>query len=134
MKTTILFTAILIGMTACCGQREPKTSQIEATPQLTQEAVEPADDACISGGYTKQRTPAPEEIALFNKLTADLDGVAYTPESVATQVVSGVNYKFICEARTVTAEPQTYKAEVVIYEPLPCSEKQPRITKITKIQ
>jgi hypothetical protein len=40
-------------------------------------------------------------------------GVKYThPQAVATQVVNGINYAFICEATTVTAQPVHYLALV----------------------
>ena len=62
-----------------------------------------------------------------------LDGVGYTPLSVQSQVVKGTNYRFLCEATTVTLEPQTSQAMVTVYKPLP-SEGNARIMAITPIQ
>lgn len=86
----------------------------------------------LAGGYTDQRTPTAEELTLFKTATAELDGVGYTPETVATQVVAGKNYRFICKAVTATRKPQIYKAVVTIYQPLP-GKGEPRITKIEKL-
>lgn len=86
----------------------------------------------IAGGYSQQRPLKAEEVALFKQVTAELDGVSYTPESVSTQVVAGRNYRFICKAVTVTREPQTYQAEVVVFEPLP-GRGEPRITSFKRL-
>lgn len=48
-----------------------------------------------------------------------MTGVSYTPESVATQVVAGTNYRFICTAKTATPGPETYEAEIIVFQPLP---------------
>ena len=73
----------------------------------------------LSGGYTQQRPLDAEELELFQKATDSLTGVSYTPESVATQVVAGTNFRFICSAQTTSSPPETYKAEVTIFRPLP---------------
>lgn len=86
----------------------------------------------LSGGFSAQRPLNEADQALFRSLTAELDGVGYTPQSVATQVVAGTNYRFICKAVTVTRKPKSYQAEVTIYKPLP-NHGEPRITAIKKL-
>lgn len=49
----------------------------------------------VCGGFTDQREPSEEEMEMFRKLTAVGD-VVYTPLTVSTQVVAGINYKFWC--------------------------------------
>lgn len=86
----------------------------------------------MTGAYSNQRPLNTEEQALFRQVTAHLSGVGYTPESVSTQVVAGRNYRFICKAVTVTREPQTYQAEVIVFEPLP-GRGEPHITSIKRL-
>ena len=49
----------------------------------------------LCGGYTEQREPSEDEMTLFRQATAGID-TTFTPLSVATQVVAGLNYKFWC--------------------------------------
>ena len=55
-----------------------------------------------------------------------------TPESVATQVVAGTNYRFICTAITATPGPETYEAEIIVFQPLP-GQGEAKIAKITRL-
>lgn len=86
----------------------------------------------MTGAYGQQRPLRAEEAELFRTMTTGLVGVSYTPQSVATQVVAGTNYRFICNAVTATHKPQSYQAEVVVYQPLP-GQGEARITKITRL-
>lgn len=49
----------------------------------------------VCGGYTEQREPNDEELRLFEEVTGTGEMII-TPLSVATQVVAGTNYKFLC--------------------------------------
>lgn len=71
----------------------------------------------ILGGYTAFRKIEEKEKALFEK-TMNLKGVSYTPLAVATQVVSGTNYRFLCEAKVVIPDPVPYNTLVTVYAPL----------------
>lgn len=116
-KILLLIAAVLtLSSCSCTGSKTKKATKTQM----------------IAGGYSQQREPNAEELALFKQVTAELDGVKYTPETVATQVVAGRNYRFVCKAVTATREPKTYKAEVVVYQPLP-GQGEPRISKITKL-
>lgn len=83
----------------------------------------------ILGGYTAFRTMKEEEKTLFTK-TMNLKGVNYTPLAVATQVVSGINYKFLCEAKVVIPEAVPYNTLVTVYAPL---QGEPVITEIKNL-
>lgn len=57
--------------------------------------------------------------AAFDKATAGMMGVGYTPAALlGTQVVAGVNYAVLCSATQVTADPATALAVMVIYADL----------------
>ena len=86
----------------------------------------------MTGAYTDQRPLNDEEKKLFRTVTANLAGVRYTPESVATQVVAGTNYRFVCTAEPVTQAPQTFRAEVFIFQPLP-GRGEAHITEIRRL-
>lgn len=73
----------------------------------------------ITGGWTKFRVVTDEDIEIFKEATKGLVGVTYEALIVSTQIVAGTNYKFICNAATVTLSPVEYLAEVLIFKPLP---------------
>lgn len=106
-----------------CGWFGGKTEKTEEKP---------TDEEMLTGGYTRQRALTAEDTALFEAATHGLTGVSYTPESVATQIVAGTNYRFICTAVTATAEPKTYKAAVTIFQPLP-GRGEPEVTEIIRL-
>lgn len=76
------------------------------------------------GGYTDYRALAEEDATLFAEVY-DAEP-ALTPYAVATQVVAGSNYRFLCRDE---AE-QEYV--VSIFVPLPCNadSQQPRVTNV----
>ena len=86
----------------------------------------------MCGGYTGQRPLQEQEQQLFRRVTDKLVGVRYTPESVATQVVAGTNYRFVCTAETIAPEPETFRAEVTVFQPLP-GQGEARITEIRRL-
>lgn len=73
---------------------------------------------CV-GGYTQQREITEEELSLFKSVTADTEYGKYVPETVATQIVAGINLRFTCSnGRTIT-----------IHKPLP-HQGEPRILEV----
>jgi len=71
------------------------------------------------GAYTAYSTDiSPEARKVFEEATKGLVGVKYTPLAVSTQVVSGVNYRFFCNARDVYPGALNEAALVEIYQPL----------------
>lgn len=121
LKTLILILAAT-AMTACGGPARKAEKQKEKQPQKEM----------LTGGYTAQRPLTEAEAELFRTVTSKLVGVSYTPESVATQVVAGTNYRFICTAKPSTLHPETYRAEVIVFQPLP-GRGEAKITKIERL-
>lgn len=117
LKLTIAILAAIL-LTACGGPAKRTEKQQEKT--------------ILCGGYTQQRPLEVSEHELFRQVTAGMTGVSYTPESVGTQVVAGTNYRFVCKAKTVTPNPETYRAEVIVFKPLP-GQGEAKITKITRL-
>ncbi len=85
----------------------------------------------LYGGFTKFRPVEEDDLKVFQEAKGGLTGVDYEPLIVATQIVAGTNYKFICNAEAVVLNPHPYLAEVSIFQPLPSEkETKPIITDI----
>ena len=94
----------------------------------------------ICGGYTVQREPTGEEMSMFRSVTGTGDTV-FTPLSVSTQVVAGINYRFYCRYEDTSDGIQRKAADdddkygycwITIYKPLP-GRGEPTLTSIEKI-
>lgn len=68
------------------------------------------------GGFTSFREITKEEISLFEKAMNGLVGVRYTPLAVATQVVNGINYSYLCDSMVVVPGAVNYNALVIIHK------------------
>jgi len=79
-----------------------------------------ADDPepMISGGWSEFRDLTEEDLAVFEEAMADLDGVVYEPISVSTQIVAGMNYRFLCNATVVYPDAETVEKYVTVYKDL----------------
>ena len=120
----ILLLATVAALAACGGNATKKAE----TPQTKRPQTETRTQT--AGGYTAMRVPTAEDKAVFDEAMKGLAGVTYTPDSVATQIT---NYKFLCTARTAAREPMTYRAEAVVYKPLPQSGGQAVLTSIVRL-
>ncbi len=70
----------------------------------------------MTGAYTPFKTEiSPEEKDVFKKAMGQILGVNYEPLAVASQVVSGVNYKFFSNATPVYPDAATKPVMVKIY-------------------
>lgn len=77
---------------------------------------------CYEGGYGRwsvPHLPCATEMYVFNSALRGMRGIRYIPLNVSTQMVSGTNYRFTCEAVTVTLSPLRYYVVISIYQPLP---------------
>ncbi|WP_445946263.1 hypothetical protein [Shewanella sp.] len=68
------------------------------------------------GPYTSEINP--EAKAAFADAMEHFVGVKYSPVAVASQVVSGINYSFFCNAEVVVPSSTVYPAMVDVYKPL----------------
>lgn len=72
--------------------------------------LEEPEEKMLCGGYTQQHELSDEDIALFRAVVGE---GTYTPLTVATQVVAGLNYRFCCSKSS-----DTKKYFITIYKPL----------------
>lgn len=69
-------------------------------------------DVPVAGGWTGLEEVDEEARALFERAVAEVVGVRYEPLLVASQVVNGVNYRFICKETRMTNPPVRGVAKV----------------------
>lgn len=74
-------------------------------------------DEMLMGGYTDQRPLTAEDSAVFAAATKDYAYLKLAPLSVATQVVAGTNYLFVCTTSGFNRPPT--ETMVKIFKPLP---------------
>lgn len=74
---------------------------------------------------------SPEAQKVFDTAFSGFVGVRYTPIAVATQVVAGINYSFLCNSKGVYPGATNQVAIVNIYQPL---EGDPHITEIRRFE
>lgn len=116
MKTKLLLSLACIAiLTLACNKQ---ASQSTATIKTEFPA------AC--GGYTDYRVLSDDEVVLFDSIYGEA-APALKPYAVATQVVAGTNYRFLCHDEAK----QEYV--VTIFVPLPCYADSQQ-TKVTNIQ
>ena len=116
-----IFLALIIALPlAGCANNSVKSN---ASAESQAEAVE-TETTQIVGGYTEPREITSEELEMFKKATADYAELQLVPQTVCTQVVAGLNYKFFCDCKEGY---NLSRCDVIIYKPL---EGEPSVTKI----
>jgi hypothetical protein len=83
------------------------------------------------GAWTVHDCITADDMAIFNTAMKGLIGVNYEPIILATQLVNGTNYSFICKTTIMNEEMTKGIAEVIIYKPL---KGDPVVTGIHKIK
>ncbi len=76
-----------------------------------------ATETHVLGGWSAYHKLTPEDRLVFDEAMKGFVGVKYTPISVSTQVVAGMNYRFKCEASMPPSE-VIWEAIVEIFKPL----------------
>lgn len=74
-------------------------------------------DEMLMGGFSDQRALTAEDSAVFAAATKDYAYLKLAPLSVATQVVAGTNYLFVCTTSGFNRPPT--ETMVKIFKPLP---------------
>ena len=74
-------------------------------------------DEMLMGGFSEQRPLTAEDSAVFATATKDYAYLKLSPLSVATQVVAGTNYLFVCMTSGFNRPPT--ETMVKIFRPLP---------------
>lgn len=89
----------------------------------------------IVGGFTEAQdsTITSELQEIFDLALQDYDGMSFKPkELVSTQVVAGINYKFLCEGSAVVPNAESSEYYVTVYKDLSGNCKIINVEKIEK--
>lgn len=113
--TLIAITSLLTG---CASQRTPQ----ESNPEKRH----------LVGGWSEYTNITDDELQLFTNTTKELIGVTYQPTKLSKQIVSGMNYRFLCTATPLTLNPTSYQAIIQIYRP--ANGNPPTVTNIERIE
>lgn len=93
----------------------------DGTVTEVEETGVPVYDSDLDGGWRQREDMnlSEEDTSIFDKAMEGFVGVSYSPIAVlATQVVAGTNYAYLCEATPAVLDPEPFYAVVVIYEDL----------------
>ena len=86
----------------------------------------------MPGGWTAFSFTIPGDAKhVFDKALEGFTGVGYTPLAVATQVVEGTNYCYLCKGVVVYPGAPELVVKMYIYKPL---DGSPHITQIVEIR
>lgn len=100
-----------------------KTNETETKPEETFTVTESKEKELV-GAYTDFRPLTHEDAVLFGNTQLENESIkGYKVLSVSTQVVAGINYRFLCEDENGNVH------VVIIFKPLP-QQGNPRITHI----
>ena len=94
---------------------------IELTDVTEFAAAEAEADKALAGGWMAAEATYAAGNSEYEKILAKgcekLTGVKYQLIAcLETQIVAGTNYRFLCMAEAVTADPQNYPAVLTVYE------------------
>lgn len=79
------------------------------------------DPAQLVGGFTENRDVTDDDMAIFKEALSADEVAKYVPKAVATQVVSGTNYRFHCAVIEDNDETGNF-VDITIYDSLNADE------------
>lgn len=88
----------------------------------------------MAGGFTPLRSIEADEKELFKNVMDRIVGASHKPLAVATQVVNGTNYAYLCETVLATLHADSYNTLVIIHQPLPNVNEPPTLLEIKRIK
>lgn len=93
---------VLLALVGCATQKKEEETQV------------------VGGWQTVEDGTITDELQeIFNKATEQLEGVDYKAvKLLETQVVSGTNYKFLCDATVVAPDATTKQVIMTVYQNL----------------
>ena len=112
------------------GGRDPSFDLLIRGSENEQRKVYIMADANFGQWTGFDFTISPEAQKVFKEAMEHIVGVKYTPVAVATQVVAGMNYCFICEGQVVYPGSPETAFKIYIYVP---PQEKPQIVAIERI-
>lgn len=107
----ILTIPLILTMISCSAQKNSEQSMTQEPDSIR---IEDNTTQFLCGGYTAQRDLTHEDSLFFENVVSKTEYKDLSPQSVATQVVAGINFNFVCIEKS-----NGKKCNVIIYKPLP---------------
>ena len=129
-KTILIFTLALFTIGCACNNNQDNKKAPEANKTtVSQDDIKTK----LVGTYADQNKLTGDDKLVFQEAFKDFKTTnKYTPITVAKQLVAGTNYMFICDV--TSKEGDKFKEEVLIFKPLPHTNKSANIVKTTKVK
>lgn len=105
------------------GAEPHQESQASKLPSL-----QTSDGEAIVGAYSDYQVLDPEHRDVFSAATRGTKAQNLRPQSVAIQVVNGLNYKYLC-----TSEDGRTRYAVIIHRPLPHSGEPSSLVSVDEL-
>lgn len=117
----LLAFALTVNLSGCGSDSSSESGDVESS---SSELVSSSATNAIVGSYSGYREPSEDEKILFEEVVKEYEKELFNPERVSTQVVAGINYRFLCSMKDGEV---TSKVIVTIYKPL---SGDPKITSV----
>lgn len=111
------------------AEQPAATPDQPANQQISESANQPAsDEVARLGAYSDYQVLDPEHRDVFSAATRGTKAQNLRPQSVAIQVVNGLNYKYLC-----TSEDGRTRYAVIIHRPLPHSGEPSSLVSVDEL-
>lgn len=111
------------------AEQPASTPDQPANQQISESANQPAsDEVARLGAYSDYQVLDPEHRDVFSAATRGTKAQNLRPQSVAIQVVNGLNYKYLC-----TSEDGRTRYAVIIHRPLPHSGEPSSLVSVDEL-
>lgn len=89
-------------------------------------------DVPVAGGWTQFGPLDAESTRLFDRVMGGIAGAGYTPIAHATQVVNGINHRFICNQTLITNPPTQAIVMVSFHQSFDGTASKPNIETLVR--
>lgn len=117
----LLAFVLTVNLSGCGSDSSSESGDVESS---SSELVISSATNAIVGSYSECRGPSEDEKIFFEEVVKGYEKELFNPERVSTQVVAGINYRFLCSMKDGEV---TSKVIVTIYKPL---SGDPKITSV----
>ncbi|MCQ2120884.1 MAG: hypothetical protein MJY78_03510 [Fibrobacter sp.] len=108
----LLAFVLTVNLSGCGSDSSSESGVVESS---SSELVSSSATNAIVGSYSGYRELSEDEKSFFEEVVKGYEKELFDPELVSTQVVAGINYRFLCSMKDGNA---TSKVIVTIYKPL----------------
>lgn len=108
----LLAFVLTVNLSGCGSNSSSESGDVESS---SSELVSSSATNAIVGSYSGYRELSEDEKSFFEEVVKGYAKELFNPEQVSTQVVAGINYRFLCSMKDGYA---TSKVIVTIYKPL----------------